>query len=90
MDNPSCPRCGHYNAMLGVEETRDEVVRECRDCGHVTRTPTARQEDDGEWSCPVCDAVAGCSPAAGCVLERNAQARWEEDEDLRRHGLPGL
>jgi hypothetical protein len=36
MDNPSCPQCGHYNAMLGISESPSKVVRECRDCGHRT------------------------------------------------------
>lgn len=34
-DEPTCPKCGHYNAMLWCGdsfETPDEV-RKCRDCG---------------------------------------------------------
>lgn len=30
MDNPSCPKCGHYNAML---RSGDFVI--CRDCGFL-------------------------------------------------------
>ena len=37
-DNPSCPSCGNYNAMLGVSETPTTVTRQCRDCGHTTTT----------------------------------------------------
>ena len=53
-DNPSCPKCGHNNAMLGVEEDAQRVVRECRDCGHrVTSRPTfAACEDGPEWAEP--------------------------------------
>jgi len=32
MDNPSCPSCGHYNALLG-ESYRGLEFRVCRDCG---------------------------------------------------------
>jgi len=42
MDNPTCPKCGHNNAMLGVSETlRPDgtwlVLRACRDCGYSAR-----------------------------------------------------
>jgi DNA-directed RNA polymerase subunit M/transcription elongation factor TFIIS len=33
---PSCPKCGHYNAMLqhrGGVGGKPEI-RKCRDCGH--------------------------------------------------------
>ena len=36
-DEPVCPKCDHYNAML-VRYSRDkEWIRECRDCGHEAR-----------------------------------------------------
>ena len=39
-DNASCPRCGHYNALLGNGNYDGENHRtanefhECRDCGY--------------------------------------------------------
>lgn len=39
-DNASCPKCGHYNAMLGTGEytedvhRRDDEIHSCRDCGY--------------------------------------------------------
>ena len=47
-DEPSCPKCGHYNAMLYDAEAFDEWYREqgreqspdfrkCRDCGAEAR-----------------------------------------------------
>lgn len=35
VDNPSCPRCGMYNAMLAHwDSERGEFNRVCRDCGY--------------------------------------------------------
>ena len=45
-DEPSCPQCGHYNAMLQAhqgdapissEDMRKHDVRKCRDCGTVAK-----------------------------------------------------
>lgn len=38
-DNPCCPKCRHYNALLGTGEyivpgDWKTEVRKCRDCGH--------------------------------------------------------
>jgi len=33
MDNPSCPSCGHYNALLGETDDAGKESRVCRDCG---------------------------------------------------------
>ena len=34
-DNPSCPKCGNYNAMLEHwDEIKGEFYRKCRDCGY--------------------------------------------------------
>lgn len=47
-DNASCPRCKHYNAMLGEEydakpeESIGEICK-CRDCGFIARV-IAKQE----------------------------------------------
>lgn len=37
-DNASCPRCTHYNAMLGTgnyvtDERGRREIHKCRDCG---------------------------------------------------------
>lgn len=34
-DEPSCPKCGHYNAMLWLRGglRGEPEVRKCRDCG---------------------------------------------------------
>lgn len=35
-DNSSCPRCGHYNAIIDLGGHAG-----CRDCGYVVLAPTA-------------------------------------------------
>ena len=39
-DNPSCPKCGHHNALL--LNAKDEL--ECRDCNYKVRTLVYRQQ----------------------------------------------
>jgi len=50
-DNATCPKCRHYNAMLGA----DDGGTECRDCGHHVPDPSFREiEEDwrrGEEDC---------------------------------------
>lgn len=44
-DNPSCPECGHYNAMLEHwDEVKGEFSRKCRDCGHEEKKPDPSTE----------------------------------------------
>ena len=49
-DEPSCPKCGHYNAMLrGVEGDYEleRFFRKCRDCGAVAvvvENPNKKEE----------------------------------------------
>ena len=59
-DNPSCPECGHYNAMLydhakakewfvarGEEWDPNTLILTCRDCGHQeeAKEPTEFEQE---------------------------------------------
>lgn len=54
---PTCPKCGHWNAMLhsyedaesrGLRMWKDAVVYKCRDCGyvHVSEKPHETEEEE--------------------------------------------
>lgn len=66
-DNPCCPRCGHYNAML----TGFQTGTKCRDCGFIDR-----------GRCPECKGLmvlgssgANCLECRDCGLEVKLAAR---------------
>jgi hypothetical protein len=50
---PTCPACGHYNAMLGDSEAPDDGNdnRKCRDCGTraVRLDPPHHARFSDEW-----------------------------------------
>jgi len=44
-DNPSCPKCGNYNAMLEHwDEIKGEFSRKCRDCGYEAKKPDSESK----------------------------------------------
>lgn len=74
-DNPTCPACGHYNAVLG---------RECRDCGvnAVTWTISQLPERFGlagfpgdVFRCSTLDSYINDRGVVTLYLERLSQQR---------------
>jgi hypothetical protein len=55
MDNPSCPSCGQYNALLGETTPKGVEFRVCRNCGCATDVegkplgPQKSEDDDEPW-----------------------------------------
>jgi ribosomal protein S27AE len=48
-EEPICPKCGHYNAMLTHKEWNPWAhVYECRDCGYVHGTPQSYSPEINE------------------------------------------
>ena len=43
-DEPSCPKCGHYNAMLHDNYYDGVYSHKCRDCGYTTINSIAKYD----------------------------------------------
>jgi len=48
-DNPSCPKCKHYNAMLSTGKlVGGKIETKCRDCGYINMEDTSVVNDNAK------------------------------------------
>jgi len=52
---PSCPNCGHYNAMLHKHDAKKDNLFKCRDCNHTVQHVKEENIEEGRRvHCPTC------------------------------------
>lgn len=66
-DNPCCPKCQRYNALLASSQTGGLV---CRDCGYATKPATGEQV---MGDCKVC-AFVGIKTEATDTIVHNGKS----------------